>query len=303
MATITSPRAQSPAPRITSPSIAETPTSSTRGSFELASRTQTGPVPAGARRGNRAALRDYYNLKAKAQGPGQGQLSRTTSITSTTSDLSTAQSAATLTDDTSTTSALTAPLDNEQFDSQAYLSDLLQSSSLKDILRVEATLVSEIRNLSGETKGLVYDNYSKLITAVGTIGEMQRSMNNTPGGGLSEVGELEGKMGELRTLVRTIATSGNEDQKQAAVENRRVRRAAKDQERKKELVKWVLDAPTRLQRMISEDRETDAEKEWNLIRTYLDEWNGVKGVIEVRKACEDIMAVSEVEDENLRDNG
>ncbi|KAK5082086.1 hypothetical protein LTR05_007228 [Lithohypha guttulata] len=299
MATITSPRTQSPAsstPRIKSPSIAETPTSSTRGSFDLPLRSSTaagGPPP--QRKGNRTALRDYYNLKSKPQSQlPPGHLSRTASITSTTSDLSTAPSTITLIENGSTTSTLTAQLDDADFDVQTYINDLLATSSLKEILKVEATLVSEIRNLDGERKALVYDNYSKLIKAVGTIGEMQRTMNQSASG-LSEVGKLEGKMEGLREVVRVIGQQASDEKKNAAEEGRRARKAAKEQQKKRELVRWILDAPNRLRDMLDNGQLDEARKDCELVQKYLDRWKGVGGVEEVRQACTNIMATAEQE--------
>jgi hypothetical protein len=46
------------------------------------------------------------------------------------------------------------------------------------VLKAENTLVGDIRTLDGERKALVYDNYSKLIRAVETIGKMRRSMDD-----------------------------------------------------------------------------------------------------------------------------
>lgn len=303
MATITSPRGESPAsitPRIKSPSVADTPTSSVRGSFEVPRNTST---PSGSappqRRGNRAALRDYYNLKSK--GPQPGNLSRTASITSTTSEFSTAASVSTLTEhNNSATSALTAQLDNQDFDPQAYISDLLSTSSLRDILRVEATLVSEIRNLDGERKALVYDNYSKLIKAVGTIGEMQRSMN-AAGGGLSEVGELDGRMDRLRKMTTSLASPEQGDT-QARRDRRKCRHEVAQQKTNAELVKRVLAAPNTLQSLLDEEEDAEAEKEWEYVKAYLEAWKDVKGVTEVRTRCESIMSTSLDEEEHEGDD-
>jgi len=288
MATISTPRPQSPAPgtpRIKSPSIAETPTSSTRGSVDLNVRPQLGQP----RRTNRAALRDYYNLKSKP-GAVSGGLSRTDSITSITSDTSTAPSVATGTDHTSTTSSITAPLDTPTFNAEDYISHLLATNTLRDILKVEATLVSEIRNLDGERKALVYDNYSKLIKAVGTIGEMQRGMNDKSAGGLREVGELEGRVGALREGVKDLV-GGERDE--GAKEARKRRKEARGAVRRREVVKWVLDAPNRLEMMAEEGRREQAEKEWKTVQGYLEKWQGVVGVEEVKKRCEQVMVSSD----------
>lgn len=154
--------------------------------------------------------------------------------------------------------------------------------------------MSEIRNLDGERKALVYDNYSKLIKAVGTIGEMQRTMNQSASG-LSEVGKLEGKMEGLREVVRVIGQQASDEKKNAAEEGRRARKAAKEQQKKKELVRWILDAPNRLRDMLDKGQLDEARKDCELVQKYLDRWKGVRGVEEVRQACTNIMAAAEPE--------
>ena len=202
---------------------------------------------------------------------------------STTSEVSTAASLATLTDNTSTTSTLTAPLDSESFDANTYIADLLSTRTLKDILKVEATLVSEIRNLDGERKALVYDNYSKLIKAVGTIGEMQRGMNDGQTGGLREVRGIEDKIGGLREQVKELVG----DTPEVDSENTKRRRG---EAKKKKIVSWVLNTPSRLQAMVEEQNQEKAQKEWEAVRALLDKWQGVAGVEDVRKRCEEAMA-------------
>jgi vacuolar protein sorting-associated protein 51 len=171
MATITSPRTESPAGnlRVTSPSVASPTHSSTNtpssSSIDL---PRTDAPPATAQRRNRAALRDYYNLKSKpSPQPASGSLSRTASIASTTSD-STVTSHLTAQAAENGTSPLLAQLDDPSFQPAPFITKLLATASLRDILRTESALVSEVRNLDGERKALVYDNYSKLIKAVGT---------------------------------------------------------------------------------------------------------------------------------------
>jgi vacuolar protein sorting-associated protein 51 len=276
MATIASPRPQSPASSTRTPQLAQspslTPASSVRPSFDLpASARSSSPAPsAPAQRRNRAALRDYYNLKGKAAVPPPQNLSRTASITSTTSD-GTITSTTTLTEDTST---LPAELDSPAFNGETYVASLLQTSNLKSILRTEASLISEIKNLDGERKALVYDNYSKLIAATQTIGKMQKSMKE------GSVGSLE----RLRPAVEGIARMAeNLDGRRAS------REVGKGEKRKKGLVRWVVDAPARFERYAREGRREDMEAEWEVVSNALDKWEGVTGVDEVRTKCEQVM--------------
>ena len=277
MATIVSPRPSSPAgtPRIKSPSIADTPTSSTRGSLDLSSAS----TPRPPQRRNRAALRDYYNLKK----PQAETLSRTASIASVASDSTLASI-----EPTGTTSTVTAQLDKQDFDENEYISRLLSTSSLREILKVEATLVSEIRNLDGERKALVYDNYSKLIKAVGTIGEMQKGMHGEQGG-LKEIDGLEKKMDELRTSVVELASERGGDD--GSSRHKRLQR--KTQEEKRAIVSRVVNAPRNLQKLIDSGKTDEAVKEWDVVLSYLGKWKDVKGVSEIRQKCEQIMAKDE----------
>lgn len=62
-----------------------------------------------------------------------------------------------------------------------------------------------------------------------------------------------------------------------------------ERERQKEVVRWVLGAPERLKELKEQGKEEEMKKEWDEVRRLLDKWEGVKGVDEVRKKCEDIV--------------
>lgn len=301
MATITSPRATSPAPthRMNSPSVpsitspVSTPTSSVRPSLDVpradappTNTTQTQNQNPNQRR-NRAALRDYYNLKARPTS----QLARTGS---TASNDSSATATSTVTNKPDANNSDTSPfltrLDEPNFEASAFITSLLAQAPLRDILRTEAALVSEIRTLDGERKALVYDNYSKLIKAVGTIAEMQKGMRrgaNPDGGGLDGVEALQEKMSGLEAVVRELGPQEEVGRDAAAAAT-----AAGDEDRKRrvrkgqqEVVRWVLSAPERLEGM---ERE-EAEMEWARVKELLDRWTGTKGVDDVRRACQEVM--------------
>ena len=320
MATISSPRPHSPtsSTRIQSPNVtqspSDTPNSSVRTSLDLPTPADLPAQTTTAQNRNRAALRDYYNLKSKQPGPQN--LSRTASIASTASTTTVTSTAipeiriSTDTDPASTsTSISTAPLDDPSFEPEPYISSLLASSNLKTVLKVEATLVSELRNLDGERKALVYDNYSKLIKATKTIGGMRMNMNGEERGtsrrggvgdrrvgGLSKDGmrDLGRRVEGVRRLAEELG-GGVEGEVQESVEERK---EAKEQREKRELVRWVLDGPQRLSRMVENGHMQEAEAEWKVIGRLLDKWDGIKGVEETRRACEEAMRTEEVGGEN-----
>lgn len=145
MSTIATPRETSLPP---SRRVASTPTSSTRPSLEAA-RSAIGspvasaqpPAPVVAKRANRAALREYYKLRAAA----------TPRIEAPDSEVPASD------------------LDNEDFKADEYITKVVSESSLEELLRLYTRVVGEVRALDAEKKALVYDNYSKLISATETI--------------------------------------------------------------------------------------------------------------------------------------
>lgn len=209
--------------------------------------------------------------------------------------------------DSSSTSISTAALDDPSFEAEPYIASLLSTSNLKTVLKVEATLISEIRNLDGERKALVYDNYSKLIKATMTIGTMRMNMNGEErrvggtgrlgerrrSGGLSEDGmrDLEERVEGVRKLAEELGRVGGES------EGQEERRKAREEREKRQLVKWVLDGPLRLKKMVDDGQMQTAQAEWKIIRGLLDKWEGTKGVEETRKACEEALQPAEAEGE------
>jgi hypothetical protein len=112
MSTIASPRAST---SIRSPS-------STRTSFEASTRPSVNP------RRNRAALRDYYGLKA-ASKDAEAKISEESARSALGPELE----EETLTE-----------LDKEGFDADRFVNNILATSGLSGVLRVEADLVSRM---------------------------------------------------------------------------------------------------------------------------------------------------------------
>lgn len=64
---------------------------------------------------------------------------------------------------------------------------------------------------------------------------------------------------------------------------------ARQKTKEKDTVRWVLGAPRRLQALINEGQEEQADKEWAEVSSILDKWKNVPGVKELKEECEQIM--------------
>ncbi|KAL9071845.1 MAG: hypothetical protein Q9161_003945 [Pseudevernia consocians] len=240
-------------PRRSNPSgsLASTPTTS---------RT-TSPAP--TRRQHRVALRDYYNLKTAApnEAPSRPHPSESDPPSS--------------------------ELDASDFDADAYVKSVLAGHGLEGVLRVEAGLVNEIKGLDGERKALVYDNYSKLITATDTIRKMRDNMDpltpttSTLSPAVAHIAET------ARGLVARAADGKVGIEADGGEEREEVGKVRKQQ---RDTVRWVLETPRRLEVMLEEGRVDDAKKDREEIQGILQKWRDVAGVEELRDECERIMS-------------
>jgi len=234
-----------------------TPTSSSRPSLENTRSTDASPnrsSTTAAPRRNRAALREYYNLKRLTDDP----LTTTNDVASEASsihDFSEVQES---------------EMDRPDFDASSYIKNVLENQSLGELLRTYNGILTDIRALDAEKKALVYDNYSKLITATETIRKMRVSMDplNPMARTLDPaIKDIYDRAEEIKEELRS-SLKGNE----VAVGGERKRRA-------KEVVRRVLDTPESVRGLVAEGREEEARASWEGTRRLLERWRerGVGG--------------------------
>lgn len=277
MSTIASPR--DPSRRI--PSFSQTPTSSTRPSLE-ASRSVTGspnpnavpttasasasastPTAAGltspvagnaaAARRNRAALREYYNLKKT------GNMAPTLEVTEADDDQQPPHYLA------SYSEVPPSEMDRPGFDAAAYVTKTLQTAGLQDLLRTYTRVLSEMRALDAEKKGLVYDNYSRLITATETIRKMRVNMDplNPMASTLDPaIAHIYNQAKALRdTLRQAVPAPGSPEAETTAA-----------RARSRELAAVVLETPDRLRQLVRDGHVAEARAAWERPRQLLELW-------------------------------
>ncbi|POR31135.1 Vacuolar protein sorting-associated protein 51 [Tolypocladium paradoxum] len=259
MSTIASPRDPStPLRRLPS----GTPTSSTRPSLDLARSAVTSPVNNASqanpgpppKRSNRAALREYYKLRAPPPR-----------IEVPDSEVPAGE------------------LDAADFDAAAHVARVVAGSGLGELLRLYAQVVAEVRALDAEKKALVYDNYSKLITATETIRKMRANMDplNPMASTLDPaIAQIYSQASSIREAAReTVPAPDSDEGKRREAEARR--------RRTRELAKAALATPQRLRELAKEGKMEEARRQWELPRKLLVAWKD-KGV-----GGDDVQAVIE----------
>ena len=170
---------------------------------------------------------------------------------------------------------------------------MLANQNLEGVLKVEGGLINEIKGLDGERKALVYDNYSKLITATDTIRKMRANMDPlTPSTGTLgiAVGYIAETAAGLASMGARQAKSEEKEEEGDGIEEDKVKRENAEKKRKqKETVRWVLETPRRLKRLLDIGEKEEVEREWDEVRGILEKWKVVQGVDELRDECERII--------------
>lgn len=257
MSTIASPRDRRPPSNLPSPSPSARPSTDSLQPPVLSPQPpQTPPPP---KRNNRAALREYYNIRRPAPQDAHEDLR---------------------------SEVATTEIDAEGFDADAWVERKLDESGLEDLLKLYTTVLGEIRALDAEKKALVYDNYSKLITATDTIKKVRAPVAplaplHAPGAPWEErtlTEQMRANMDPLDPITTDLDPKIAQIYAQASQVRDALReRVPKPEEtpeqwRTRELAREVLAMPDKLRALVEEGRHEEAQRAWEMPRRLLVVW-------------------------------
>ncbi|KAJ3082394.1 Vacuolar protein sorting-associated protein 51, partial [Quaeritorhiza haematococci] len=94
-------------------------------------------------------------------------------------------------------------IDNHGFNAEVFLNKTLYEENLPELIRRDNELVSDIKQLDGDMKTLVYENYNKFISATDTIRKMKTNIENME----VELNRLAKNMDQIATASRTVNDS------------------------------------------------------------------------------------------------
>ncbi|ROW00224.1 hypothetical protein VSDG_03478 [Cytospora chrysosperma] len=263
MSTIATPRDPYASLRRTASSQAiATPTSSARPSLDIPRSATSSPVPGSSpfppKRNNRAALREYYNLK-KSSAAATPPLLEVTDADSAAGDAAGGE--------LSHSDVPPSEMDAPAFDADAYVRARLADSTLEELLKTYTRVLGEIRALDAEKKALVYDNYSKLITATETIRKMQANMDplNPMASTLDPaIAHIYSQASSIRDTLRQSAPKPEESERREEEQARK--------RRTRELVAEVLQTPARMRTLMQDGKVEEAREAWRLPKELLLTW-------------------------------
>lgn len=94
-------------------------------------------------------------------------------------------------------------LTSKSFDSQLYLNSLLASSSMRDLIHHDNSMISSKRSLDSEMQTLVYENYNKFISATDMIRKMKSNVESME----KEMQSLQANMNKIQSECHGIEAS------------------------------------------------------------------------------------------------
>ncbi|KAI3651378.1 hypothetical protein MP228_003764 [Amoeboaphelidium protococcarum] len=158
------------------------------------------------KRRSRSRLKDFYGLQAGASVSDQTTSPTTisedqVSVSSSSNTFGTGNLNSNVNQNASNPVLLESIMDQKDFNVEQYTTFLLKSQNLQTLLATQTNLIQECKNLDGDMKTLVYENYEKFITAGKTIGKMRGIVQDAE----SEVGRLLANIDEISSKSKALS--------------------------------------------------------------------------------------------------
>ncbi|KAJ1729994.1 hypothetical protein LPJ61_003250, partial [Coemansia biformis] len=169
-------------------------------------------------------------------------------------------------------------IDGSGFDSKTYLKNMLSKEGVAGLLRVDNQLVGEMRQIDGDMKTMVYENYSKFISAAETIRRIQHDADM-----------MDMEMGRLSERVRTISAKMAAVDGQFAGRREQIRRLSRERQQLSSL-QFLFDLPDQLSMLIGRGQFVEAAKAWARTQPLLEHYRQLGVFAAVEKDGKEIMA-------------
>ncbi|KAJ3224300.1 hypothetical protein HK099_008623 [Clydaea vesicula] len=151
-------------------------------------------------------------------------------------------------------------LDIPAFNSELYLNKYLYEVGLSDLIRRDNDLVTEIKELDGDMKTLVYENYSKFISATDTIKKMKDNVEN-----------MEEKVQRLTATVDKISHGSHQINKQLFDKKNKIHQLSGVHQLLKKL-NFVFELPNQLQKCLNSKDYDQAVRYYSKTRQLLNHY-------------------------------
>ena len=168
-------------------------------------------------------------------------------------------------------------IDDETFDAMAHVRQLLLGGGLQKLLETDDKMVHDVKTLDSDLQMLVYENYSKFISATDTIRNMKANVAGMDGKMDALLGDM-GRISETASAIQTAVEPGLD----------RVRELVKIR-RLLERLSFLLSLPQSLKDAIANGQEAHAIAIYRSTSTILKKHEHLSSFGAIRAESVDIM--------------
>uniref|UniRef100_A0AC35FXQ3 Vacuolar protein sorting-associated protein 51 homolog n=1 Tax=Panagrolaimus sp. PS1159 TaxID=55785 RepID=A0AC35FXQ3_9BILA len=177
-------------------------------------------------------------------------------------------------------------LNSSDFDAESYVQNLLQKKGLDELVAIEEDMVQNVRRLDSEMQQLVYENYSKFLTATNTVRNMQTEFQKMS----NDMGTLTNKMDKIADLSGSLCNVFDRHRQNV--------RKLTDASKTVKGLQYIVKLPQRLQNLIDQKDFTKAVSSYIAVKPKLDLYKDVPSMTGICSDCNEL--IQEVE-ERLRE--
>jgi hypothetical protein len=177
-------------------------------------------------------------------------------------------------------------LNSSDFDAESYVQNLLQKKGLDELVAIEEDMVQNVRRLDSEMQQLVYENYSKFLTATNTVRNMQTEFQKMS----DDMGSLTNKMDKIADLSGSLCNVFDRHRQNV--------RKLTDASKTFKGLQYIVKLPQRLQNLIDQKDFTKAVSSYIAVKPKLDLYKDVPSMTGICSDCNEL--IQEVE-ERLRE--
>ncbi|CAI2192880.1 1451_t:CDS:10, partial [Funneliformis geosporum] len=168
-------------------------------------------------------------------------------------------------------------IDNSSFEADKYVNNILVEKHLSELMQKDNDLSTEIRQLDGDMKTLVYENYSKFISATDTIRKMKSNVEN-----------MESEMDQLSQSIKNISDVTSSVNSALGPKRDKIRQLTGVHDLLKK-IQFIFELPTRLNHCLDQKSYAQAVRYYAKTSRLLDHYRNLSVFSSIEMECKEIM--------------
>ncbi|KAI7862722.1 Vps51/Vps67-domain-containing protein, partial [Spinellus fusiger] len=168
-------------------------------------------------------------------------------------------------------------IDSAAFNSAKYFAKLVKESPLNELMQHNRKITGDIREIDGDMKTLVYENYSKFISATDTIQKMK-----------SNIETMESEMDHLNEKMNSLTNHCTDIHSALGPKRDKIFQLSNTHNQLKRL-QFIFDLPNRLNRCLSSSQYSLAVKYYAKATQLLDHYQHMTAFKGIEEDCHAII--------------